>query len=92
MSDKPVDQEQFLTFVGYKLTNWTEDTDWKITRINYMCGTNRRAMKSKLSLELQLKLNKTAKVLIATYGSETWIVRRNHETRMKTAEIKSFLE
>jgi hypothetical protein len=45
-------------------------------------------MKRKARLESQLKLNKIMAVSVAIYGSETYIVRKNCETRIQTAEMK----
>jgi len=45
-------------------------------------------MKGKARLESQLKLCKTVVVPIAIHGSEMWTVRKNHETKIQTAEMK----
>jgi len=45
-------------------------------------------MKEKAALGSQLKLYKTASVPTAIYGSETWNVRKYHETRIQTAEAQ----
>jgi len=45
-------------------------------------------MKWKARLEPQLKLYKIMVVPMAIYGDEIWIVRKNHETEIQTAEMK----
>jgi len=45
-------------------------------------------MKGKSRLELQLKLYKTTAVPTAICGSETWIMRKNRETRIQSEEMK----
>jgi hypothetical protein len=52
-----------------------------------MWGTIKIDMKKKARLESQLKLYKKMVVPTATYGNETCIVKKNHETSIQTAEI-----
>jgi hypothetical protein len=51
MNDQPIDQVESFTFLGCKLMQWTGDINWKIARFNYMCGTSRRTIKGKATLE-----------------------------------------
>jgi hypothetical protein len=43
-------------------------------------------MKGKSRLEAQLKLHKIMEIPTAIYGNEAWIVRKDHETSIKTAQ------
>jgi hypothetical protein len=67
----------------------TEDIDRKMTR--FVCMTIRRVMKGKARLESQLKLYKIMAVPTAIFGRETCAVRKNHEARIQTAEMRHFL-
>jgi len=58
---------------------------WLVGRIHdfCMCVMMRRAMKMKAMLESQLKLYTILVTATAIHSSETWIFRKNHETRYR---------
>jgi hypothetical protein len=59
----------------------------KIIRLNYTCWTIRTALKGKARLESQLIYKIMAVPTTATHGSETWNVKKIHETRIQPAEV-----
>jgi len=74
--------------LGCKLAYLTEDyTYWKIIRFNYMCEIIKRAMIGKARLESQL-IYRIMAVPTAICRNETRIMRKNHQTRIQTEEMK----
>jgi hypothetical protein len=57
-----------------------------------MYRTVRRVVKGKARSESQQKLYKIMTIPTAMCESGTWIVIKNQDTRMQTAEIKFFVE
>jgi len=68
MHDQTIEQVQSFKFLSCKLMYWTI----------------RRVMKGIAKLQSQLKLCNIMVVPTAIYGSQTWIIRKNHETRIET--------
>jgi hypothetical protein len=81
-----------FNYLGCNLSyNYDGDVQTKQARFQVMCGTIRRVLGKQTRKATQLKFYKTMAIPSLLYGSEGWILRRQDESSIESAEIK-FLE
>jgi hypothetical protein len=53
-----------------------------------MCGTIKRNLKNKTSMETQIKVYKVMAVSAGLYGSKNWVLAENDKNRVQATEMR----
>ena len=62
----------------------------KVNKFQRMCGTERRTLKGKTQLSIQIKFYKVMAVPVLMYGSENCSQNRSDKRKIEAAEMRTF--
>jgi len=88
INDNIVEQVTGFKYLGYRISEYGNDSEDKLQTYNKIKGAIRRHFGKQMNKETKLRIyNITAKAALK-FGSEAWVLKKREEQRLEAAQMK----